>query len=511
MLLPATSQQASLLRTLAERYQTLSETEREKARRLVTSLQWTAEHEALRLWAPHGGQEEFIADILKPDPFICISGAGNGWGKSEMLVAIFAAVLWPELAPAALQHKFFTDWRWPKQARIYSTPAELDDIGSLQTAIVRLFPKGRYLPIKGKYPYTQKIETDTGWVLDLFSYERDASEAAGPNISLQGINEPPPPELWKEIVARSRAGGIIIGGLTSLKENPWFVSGVLDKADGKSIRVRYGNSCENCQTHGKNGHLEHSNIVRILDQYPKDERDARFTGKPLTISGRIFKPFDQAVHVIPPMKPSGDVTVYQSVDPAGGKPLAVIYAMVNAAGIITIFDESPEEEFYNANDPGLDLDGYKRIFLIKETGFNVYERVIDRRYANARHKPGDKTLKEQFSDIGIDFVDSYHVAADKQEVQTGIQRVIDLLSWDKTKERCATNQPRLYITENCRNTISAIRQWSRDTKTLEPNDDGFKDFCDVVRYLVMQNPEHQAPRQDWNNVPRPFFGVNTAA
>ena len=145
--------------------------------------------ERIRYFIPHGGQSEFINVLTEPGGFITISGAGNGWGKSEFMVALFAAVMWPNLAPPCFASQpALMAWKHPKRGRIYSKPAELEEIGSLQSAIVKLFPKGRYISSKGRYSYPNTFKTDTGWILDLFSYERDESEAAGPNIGLQGFN-----------------------------------------------------------------------------------------------------------------------------------------------------------------------------------------------------------------------------------------------------------------------------------------------------------------------------------
>ncbi len=84
--------------------------------------------------------------------------------------------------------------------------------------------------------------------------------------------------------------------MTSLGTNPWVVDSILGKANGDDIRVLYSGVEENCKQHGKNGHLEHDQIEKILSQYDPDEREARSSGKPLSLSGRIFKGFDRSVH-----------------------------------------------------------------------------------------------------------------------------------------------------------------------------------------------------------------------
>lgn len=440
-----------------------------------------------------------------------VAGSGNGWGKTQIIAAALAAVIWPKMAPLAFsQHPLLAEWPYPKRARINSTPKELETIGSLQVAIRDLFPKGKYEARRKGKSYDSEWTTDTGWTIDTFSYEQDAEEMAGPTLGLQIWNEPMPEDLWKEGQARLRRGGMNWVALTSLHSNPWVVDGILNKHNGTDWLVRYGDVCENCKEHGKNGHLEHSQIEKILAQYPDDEREARRTGRPLSLSGRIFKKFDRAVHVLPEVvRPPAGAQVYQAVDPAGGKPFAIIWAWVDDTGTLTIFDESPDYPFVGARDPGLNVQEYCDIFKTKEAGLVVKERIIDRRYANAQFKPGSKTLREDFADPhGIDFFDSYHVAEDIPEVQTGILKVSDYLAYDKKKPIDSTNRPRLLISPNCVNTIASLQNWSRNPKTLRPLDDHYKDFSDAVRYLVMAEPKVEQPRE-WVNPPKAHYGVTS--
>jgi len=502
MLPPSLEAQLASLRQELPR---LSEQQRQEAGQWLAKLKWTQENEAIRLFQPTGGQEAFIRDI--EGGFICISGAGNGWGKSEMLAAIFAAAFWPAMAPAALAIPSFQDWKYPKRARIYSGPAELEEIGSLQTAIKRLFPRGHYEAVKGRYSYPSVFHTDTGWILDLFSYERDAAEAAGPNIGLQGLNEPPPEPLYKEAVARSRSGGYIIGGFTSLLDNVWVVDGLLNKADGKNIRVRYGSSCENCKTHGVNGNLEHEQIEKVLSQYDPDEREARFTGRPLSMSGRIFKAFDPAVHVaadefLPPT--DEPVSIGMAVDPAIGKPLAILWYYVDRAGIVHIYDEHPEIQFEGAKDSNLTVKEYADLIRTRENGRQIETRILDRHFGNVRRTMGGLTLRDEFNEVGIEFQDSYSLGG--EEVETGIQKVKEYLRWDASKPMDALNRPRLRISPKCKNLIAAMKMWGRDPKTGKPKEE-FKDFADVLRYILMTNPEIDVARA-WTGT-KPYYGVNS--
>lgn len=465
-------------------------------------------YERIRYFQPHGGQAEFIRLIEQEGAFIVVSGAGNGWGGSEMIVAIFAAIMWPQLAPASLRAPIFSEWQYPKRARIYSTPAELEEIGAIQTAAARLFPRGRYTFSKGRYSYPSIFKTDTGWVLDMFSYDRHEREAAGPNIGLQAFNEPPPEALWKEAIARSRAGGMILGKMTSLQENAWVVDGIFNKADGKAVRIRYGSSCENCKQHGTNGTLEHARIEQILAQYDPDEREARFTGRPLSMSGRIFKSFDAAVHVAAEdFEPPKDepISIGHIVDPAVGKPLAMVWRYVDLDGVVNYFDEYPDFEFHGAKDQNLGVPQYVDIIKAKEKGCHVETRILDRHYSNRRQTMGGKTLKQEFAEADLHFQDSYEM---QEEVETGILKVKDYLRYDASKPIDSINRPRIRISPRCKNLIAAFKLWARDPKNGKPKE-AYKDFMDLVRYDLMSEPEVRRDSPLWTGQ-RPQWGVGNA-
>lgn len=494
-----------VLRKISRNFKGLPISEQAKALQLARQVRQQLDDEPIRLFTPHGGQAEFLKQI--EGGFIVISGAGNGWGKSELMAAIFAAAMWPDLAPPCFG-TVFQNWQHPKRARIYSKPAELEDIGSLQTAISRWFPKGRYSKANGKYRYPSVYYADSGWILDLFSYERHESEAAGPNIGLQGFNEPPPEPLWKEAVARSRAGGYILGGFTSLLDNVWVVDGILNKADGKDIRVRYGSSCENCKQHGINGNLEHDKIMQVLAQFDQDEREARFTGKPLTLSGRIYKAFDRNVHVAkePIVPPGSGVTHFMVVDPAIGKPLACLWAFVGPDGVVNIYDEHPETTFQGAKDSNNDVEWYANLFRAREQGRVIHTRILDRHFGNSRRTLGGKTLKQEFAEKGIEFVDSYAMDP-AAEVETGIMAVKGYLNYDKSKKIDPLNCPRIIVSPTCHNTIAAFERWGRNPETGKPMEE-YKDFMDDVRYLVKRNPVHEVA-STWTPASAPHYGVGT--
>ena len=459
--------------------------------------------EALRYFRPNGGQQRWIDEISRPGAFIVVNGSGNGGGKSYGLIAAFGAIMWPALAAPCFATPAFQSFTYPKRARIISTPKEVEEVGSLQTAIKEMWPRGRHTAIRKGKSYPSQFDTDTGWIVDVMTYEQDESEFAGPNIGLLGFNEPPPEPIYRESIARTRKGGIILMAMTSLNENPWVVDGILGKADGDKIRVVFSDIEDNCKQHGTNGHLEHAQIERILEQYDPDERDARKTGRPLSLSGAIWKGFSREVHVAkePIVPPSEGVAHFQVVDPAIGKPMAVIWAYVDATGVIHIYDEHPEAQFEGSKDNGWTVTDYARMFQARE-GKRDIDRILDRHFGNVRRTLGGLTLKQEFAQAGISFRDSY---AMDEEVETGILKVKEYLRYDKTKPIDALNRPRLIVSPTCQNTIKAMERWSRNPKTAKPQED-FKDFADCVRYLVMAEPMVEKAR-DWNSRKIVTWGV----
>lgn len=470
---------------------------REKARRRL--------YERVRYVALNGGQQRWVDEITRPGAFVVFNGSGNGGGKTFGLVALFVAVMYPDLAPAWAVP--LHPWKYPKRARLVSTPKELEEVGAIQTTLKELMPKGRFEAAKKGKQYPSEFKTDTGWVLDLMSYEQADSEFAGPNIGLLGFNEPPKESIYRECLARLRKGGLCLGAMTSLNENPWVVDGILNKADGDSIRVVYSDVEENCRQHGTNGTLEHEQVEKILAQYDPDEREARKTGKPLAFSGAIFKTFHAKVHVVEKEPESRDA-IYHVVDPAIGKPIASLWAAVSEAGHVHIFDEDPHEQFEGMKDLNLDPRGYVERFrrTEQERQVKVQTRILDRHFGNSRRTLGGLTLRQEFSEAGMDFTNSYTMDP-KVEVETGILKVKEFLKYDSSRPMDSLNRPRLTVHPRCRNTIKALSRWSRDPKTRKPKEE-FKDFADCVRYLVMSNPEVEIlPQWDDADTGQAHYGV----
>lgn len=483
-------------------------------RRLMALKLMRRRDEPMRYFQPNPAQARFIAEIGREGAFIVVNAGGNGSGKTYGLIAILGAFMWPSLAAPCFSAPIYQNFPYPKRIWIVSNPGELGMTGAIQTSIDELWPKKRFSTSKNGRQYNSVFRSDTGWEVELKSTEQSITEFRGANVGIVALNEPVPEDIFRECLARLRRGGIMPGAMTSLDDEPWIVDGILDKHDGKDYRILYGGVEDNCKDHTPGGTLSHDQIERILSKYPEDEQQARRTGKPLSLSGRVFKNFDKGVHVLKDeIRPPDGAAIYQVVDPAAGKPFAVIYAYVDAGGNIVIFDEWPNFTFFGAKDPGLNVRGYADLFKSKEVGLRVQARIMDRHYGNNRHTPGSLTLRQEFDAIGYEFQNSYEVGDIDAEVKTGIIKVNDLLAYNKALTIDSVNHPRLRITPNCVNTIESLSKWTWDTKSLlgsrtRAKDNHYKDFCDVTRYLGMANPEIET-QVAWPTTRGPVYGVNS--
>jgi phage terminase large subunit-like protein len=251
----------------------------------------------------------------------------------------------------------------------------------------------------------------------------------------------------------------------------------------------------------------------------KDEILVRAYGVPTKSIGNQFPRFNDKVHVLPDDRIPTTGTDYHVVDPCSGRNWFMIWARFDEIGRCFIIEEWPNQDRYIpgwgfpgawAEPDGKRHDGrpgdaqkscgfglleYKteidavELELGKLAGrppgepIPVFERLMDSRYGNAATvaREGATTLIDECAELGLNFL-----AAPGDAIHEGVSLINDWLSYDPAKPISATNQPRLYISERCKNTIYALQEWTgRDGKS-----GSCKDPVDVLRYLVLSGATH---------------------
>ena len=112
----------------------------------------------------------------------------------------------------------------------------------------------------------------------------------------------------------------------------------------------------------------------------------------------------------------------------------------------------------------------------------VFERYMDSRYGNQEHASdeGVETLITEFADLGLIFHPTS--AEGRRSIDEGVELVNKALAWNAEKPVDFCNRPRVYFSENCKNLIWAMKNWT--------GADGLKgaskDFVDLVRYPFLK-------------------------
>lgn len=450
-------------------------------------MEWLRENEKVQFYEPNLPIERLIKLVGTTSNLLYILSAANGIGKTTALVNFAANIIF---GPQNRYFKYpiFKDWPYEKRLRFVSEPSQVKESGPFPTEIKKWWPRGRYRVLKeGQHYGSLYIAGD--WILEVMTYEQMPEQHEGANLGCVMFNEPPPQNLWTPNISRLRNGGIGVVGMTPLTEAGWFFDEVVPRHENFIV---YADVETACRIHGTRGHLDHDQIQKMIAEYNSDEREARIEGKAMYLKGLIFKTFNPQVHILKDtILPPSNATIYQVVDPHTDKPFAVIWAFVDGKGDLFVYDEWPNQDFYRWRNCQLSIKDYINIFRDKEQGYSVYKRIIDRHFAEVTHLKGmtRKTLRDEFREQGVDFYPSYQ---SKEEVDTGIDRVREYLAYNPDRPIDTLNKPRIFINKHCQNTIKSLSRWSRDPKTGDVQEQ-FKDFCDVIRYLIMDHPQVDKP------------------
>lgn len=293
-------------------------------------------------------------------------------------------------------------------------------------------------------------------------------------------------------------------------------------------------------------------LVHLYASETAAGKKMRFYGMASKMVAGKFPKFDQAVHVVEPAQVPKHGTRYHVADPCSGRNWFMIWALVDyspAGKRVWIYREWPCPGQYvpgegdmgqwaepgdkhdgdkgpaqnsrgfgllryreeidrlegrpkfegmpkasgqagNKEDPDLREDPtpnlYRRGKLKPGHGEDIYERIMDSRFGAAPTPTltGQTTLIESCAEE----VDLHFIPASGRDISEGIDLINNLLDYKEDQKIGPMNAPRFYISSECLNTIFALQNWT--------GEDGLhgacKDPVDVLRYLLLHNPE------DWS-------------
>lgn len=182
-------------------------------------------------------------------------------------------------------------------------------------------------------------------------------------------------------------------------------------------------------------------------------------------------------------------------DPADRKPFAMAWFAVTPRDHYILFEEWPKTEFVRQRSSDKGVSEYCSIIKAIEDGDNsterplknVFWRIMDPSFGKSKSAATGRTLQDDFALQGLWFdctVDN--------DIPSGHLAVKERLKDPAT----------LFFTPNCKNLIQAMLRYAHEEyrrdeplRVKEKPKEDYKDFADVVRYLVKYDPWFFQPGQ----------------
>lgn len=278
-----------------------------------------------------------------------------------------------------------------------------------------------------------------GSTCDLLTFEQDLGAHGGTSRHFVHWDEEPPKHIYDEDSMRLiDTDGSSWLTLTPLNGMTWiydtvYIPGLTGNHTSYDVII--------VDIH-ENPHLTEEAIARVLDNLDEDERKAREKGQFVQLGGLVYKEFNSAVHVIPPVADDllRNARIYRSMDHGFNNPTAWLWHAVFPDGTIITFDEH-----------------YKSEMIIKE-----HAQIVNLK--TAAHKlpifmtVGDPAIQQRNAVEGLSIAQEYakygiFIAEGNNDVLTGVNKIASYL-----KINPKTGKPYWQITENC---VDLIREMGR--------------------------------------------------
>jgi hypothetical protein len=415
----------------------------------VATIEYWKRHDPVAFWKQNFFQQRLVRACLdlKPQSLtIILALKPNRVGGTHAVMQINSAIKFgspnnPDFQGAP----FGKDWPFLKSGRIVSTAENLSDVGALQTALRLAYPPGKYEQSRGvgKGYNSNGVAKDAGWDWDAYTFGQDALSAAGRTLGIVTVSEPLPKALYSECLTRLSGNGVMLIECVQMDLAPWLEELAEDcdgravplelyredaagnrtpckdpidrallfgslKLDGKvvgEVRVVRGDVEDACREHS-NGHMAHSAIEAMVAGWPAEEREARRTGKPMKLSGRIFPNWTEhnELEEIPEWHrkqwDEGNVVISNLLDPHDAKPWAIGWFATYQNDDVIMFQEWPDFDFAPVKQsPITEIEDYRAIIndLDLAPGIAPSNWVIDKLFGNTPGKGTSATLKKMLA------------------------------------------------------------------------------------------------------------------
>jgi len=475
-------------------------------------------YKPLKYFVPTGKQEEFIQTVAKSTedstmPVVALAAA-NGIGKTTTAITTVLNIIYGAQT-GWYDYPLFHSWPFPKLCWYCSTADALRD------KIIPLFEK---LALPGTMESSKDGKTFTAkmtfpkydWTISFKTYEQEPSTFESADVGLLILDEPAPLSIWNACKSRLRLGGITLIPMTPLFTPPYLYDEV-KKSYEKGIKGYHyieADVYSACQRRGIRGYLKPNTVDEWVQKCDPQEVDARIYGRFAYFSQLIYPDLDFKKHYVEPSDyPIPDYAlIKQIVDPHDTRPPACIYAALCPNKRIIIFAETPVQNnmpFWEMRHSTTIRDDIES-WLAMEKSWPEKLRNLDKIRIMDRHfgwqMRGKRTFAEMYYEEGrrinppveIDFDKSYEVEGNVEgEIHYGHKEVRRMLL------PLEDGKPGLVIWKNCYHTWNGLTHYVRkhEITTLAMEKaaqsgriiEKYKDFCDLVRYLVCDDNVPEIP------------------
>ena len=465
----------------------------------MEELQRRSSENLLRTYVPNKKAEEFISHVGNLN-FLSLFLAGNGVGKSSVGANIIANICfgaqdlgknsrwkdeWGAPPKTFYNYPLFTNYPFKnKRIRIASDPNAVKE--KIVPELKKWFPSNRfeikYETYKEGKSYESKWITDTGFTIDIMSYEQAPKEFESVDCDVIWFDEPPPKAIYMASVARLRTGGLMLMTLTPLFYSAWIKDEIYDKQIEKEVKIVEAEVWDNCEDiPGTRGILKRVDIDNMVKQYPEEEKEARIRGKFGHLLGRVHKIFTERIHVIKPFKiTKDDYIVVMAHDTHPRVPDAIVWMAIDRKNTKYLIDELWIE--------GKDSEIAAKIKM-KEDYWRLERHLLDPSGFNEDKRTDLKSFASRMGTYGIFYYPG------SKDLTNGIRITNESLQYQEVLGKLII-PPEVFVFESCPRTIKEFNTYvwdefkgfSRDEKDPKPRPKDKDDhFMECVHRLLIED------------------------
>ena len=263
--------------------------------------------------------------------------------------------------------------------------------------------------------------------------------------------------IFREMQARlEKPGSFMSWSMTPIRAQPWLEEKF--NTLPKDYEVVYANLNDNRRSRG--GYIDDSVIDALIAEWPEEVQETRIKGFFASFMGAVYKAFSKKTHVVKPFRIPESWERYRGIDFGFNNPFVCLWMARNPDGIWYVYDEHYRPRATIGSHAG------------------VIDRISGAEQYIATYADHDAQDRAELWELGI-----YTMPA-RKEKRSGIEAVQRML-----KIR-GNGKPRLYIFENCINTIKEMSayHYAEGTDLKDPQDEPVKKddhTLDALRYIIL--------------------------